>query len=337
MKRLAAAREAKTRAQRLLTEGEKATPAPKAELFHAALSSLPLEPAVLARSYQVEIEAIITNTSGEALRDHYRKLLEANDDKAFQAEIKAQINERAGEEIDSTLAIAVLDEAVNEPGLSESRRKWLLHRKGLYRWTEGAFDEAAKMIYLSLEGEDPRERPANQIFHAQLLFEAGHHDEALHRFDELAIAYAALPDWRSKTFDRKAQVLQQADLLSDALIANDQALVKGVSSQQYFQVQCHRSALLRSLKRFDEAIAAASDALAVIRGTEMPEIFTAIGLIHLAKARDGAGDAIGATLAAQSARQLLQQHDPAALTNEEIATDLEKYPLLEPVEASRFD
>lgn len=332
-RRLIAARHAKDHRDQLFAEAEHATPSRKAKLLDRALSQLPLDSAELTRFYRVEIETVIADSSDAVICNEYRKRLVDNDEEAFQQEIESRIWERAGEYIDVTIAVAVLDEALRENGLSEARRRWLLGRKAIYRWTEGDFAEAAELVRKSIAEDDPRESPAKEIFHAQLLFKAGNRADALRRFDELATAYSALPDWRSKTFDRMAQVLQEAGQVENALSATERALRGDISLRQRFNVQWRRVDLLLSLGQADDAVAAARDALVAVRAAALPEIGTGLGLVYLAKALDGAGDKIGAMIAAESARKLLQKYDSAALENEEIAAALTKYPVIAPVEA----
>ncbi|MGC1274636.1 MAG: thioredoxin family protein [Planctomycetaceae bacterium] len=329
------ARTARQRRDELFATAATAKPAKQAKLLDKALAALPLDAEVLAQLYRPEIESIVAATNDEDVRRRYRNMLNAEADRLFQEEIKRRIVERAGENIDSKLAVAVLDEALTVSDLPESRRDWLLERKAIYLWTEGSYARAVEALDEMLEGDDPHERPAKEIFRAQLVYLAGRQEEGLKRLDELAETYVNIPKWRWSALDRKAQVLQYSDRREEAIVASDIALAAAARPSDRYDSQEQRTELLTALGRHDEAATAARDRIAACREAGLPDTITARSLLSLAETLSAGGSEIAAAVAAQSARRMLERNDPAAMAREEIAAGLANYPPFEPVETLR--
>lgn len=325
----------KRRRDELFAAAAMSEPAEGAALLDEALSALPLEAEALAHLYRPEIETIVAATSDAAVRRRYRELLDTDADRLFQEEIKQRIIERAGENVDSKLAVAVLDEALAVSGLPESRRDWLLERKAIYLWTEDSHARAVEALDEMLEGDDPHDNPSREIFRAQLVCLAGRPVEGLKRLDELAEAFVDTPEWRWSALDRKSQVLHLSERLQEALAASDVALAAAPTPSERYNTQQKRAEILTALDRFDEAAAASRDALTAIREAGFPARVAARGLLDLAEVLAAGGDETAAAVAAHSARLTLERHDPAAMKGEAIAAEFAKYPPVVPVEAPR--
>jgi thioredoxin-related protein len=333
--RLTAARATHDRAAALFKQAGQADPGERTALLDEALSALPLPTEQLIRIYRPEIEAILAGPADDDLRRRYRQMLDDEADRAFQEEVRRKVREAAGTLSGSRAVIAVFDEAIAAPNLTRSRREWLLVRKANHLYTEGALPAAEAALSAALEGRGPLDDPNSEIFRAQMLFESGRTDEGVRRLERLADLYAALPEYHWGALDRKAQVLGHANRMAEALSAADLALQAAATPRHRYATQAKRAVLLLDAGRPADSVAACRDALAALREMGIADLAAAHCLVDLAAALRATGDDMGARVAAETARQVLRESDPAALAAEPIASKLARSAPLIPREAPR--